>query len=92
MEILAPPVMEPLKEKLSVGDCDPWMLRIRTRLRNTLRSASPCPRVPASFLVQMRQLCHFFRADVKYGLRVAEGLGIEIDPSMMPMSHQPMTV
>ena len=34
----------------------------------------------------MRQLCHLFRADVDYyGRRVAEGLGIKIDPSMMPL-------
>lgn len=26
--------------------------------------------------IQMRQLCHFFQADVNYGRRVAEGLGI----------------
>ena len=35
--------------------------------------------------IQMRQLCHFFRADVNYGRRVAEKLGIKIDPSMMPL-------
>jgi catalase len=40
--------------------------------------------------IQMRQLCHFFRADVNYGRRVAEGLGIAIDPSMMPTSAQPV--
>jgi catalase len=32
--------------------------------------------------VQMRQLCHFFRADVDYGRRVAAELGIQIDPAM----------
>lgn len=42
--------------------------------------------------IKMRQLCHFFRADVNYGRRVAEGLGIKIDPSMMPMSAQPVGV
>ncbi|MEA5580994.1 catalase [Nodularia harveyana UHCC-0300] len=36
--------------------------------------------------LQMRQLCHFFRADMNYGQRVAEGLGIEIDPSMISKS------
>jgi len=40
----------------------------------------------------MRQLCHFFRADVQYGLRVAQGLGIEIDPAMMPAAQQPVGV
>ncbi len=42
--------------------------------------------------LQMRQLCHFFQADTKYGLRVAEGLGISIDPSMMPASAQAVGV
>ncbi|MUG98073.1 hypothetical protein F7734_39515 [Scytonema sp. UIC 10036] len=40
--------------------------------------------------IQMRQLCHFFRADMNYGRRVAEGLGITIDPSMMLASAQPV--
>lgn len=34
--------------------------------------------------IQMRQLCHFFRADLEYGKRVAEELGISIDPAMFP--------
>lgn len=34
--------------------------------------------------IQMRQRCHFFRADPKYGMQVAAGLGIKLDPSMMP--------
>lgn len=38
--------------------------------------------------IQMRQLCHFFRADVDYGRRIAEKLGIQIDPSMLPAPHQ----
>ena len=33
--------------------------------------------------VQMRQLCHFFRADPEYGRRVAEKLGIEIPEEML---------
>lgn len=40
--------------------------------------------------IQMRQICHFFRADVNYGRRVAEGLGIAIDPSLIPTSAQPV--
>ncbi|MGM3309347.1 catalase [Anabaena sp. WFMT] len=36
--------------------------------------------------IQKRQICHFFRADVNYGRRVAEGLGIVIDPAMIPIS------
>ena len=35
--------------------------------------------------IQMRQLCHFFRADPNYGMRIAKGLGIQIDPSTMKM-------
>ncbi|MES1021861.1 catalase-related domain-containing protein [Gloeocapsa sp. BRSZ] len=42
--------------------------------------------------IQMRQLCHFFRADVKYGMQVAQGLGIHIDPAMIPAAHQPVGV
>jgi catalase len=42
--------------------------------------------------IQMRQLCHFFRADPNYGSLVAEGLGIAIDPSMMPAATQPVGV
>ena len=42
--------------------------------------------------IQMRQLCHFFRADPNYGSQVAEGLGIAIDPSMMPAAGQPVGV
>ncbi|HLP92289.1 MAG TPA: catalase-related domain-containing protein [Nostocaceae cyanobacterium] len=34
--------------------------------------------------LQMRQLCHFFRADVNYGKRIANTLGIENDPAMLP--------
>ncbi len=36
--------------------------------------------------IQMRQICHFFRADVNYGCRIAEALGIAIDPAMIPTS------
>ena len=42
--------------------------------------------------IQMRQLCHFFRADVNYGRRVAEGLGIAIDPAMMAKLSAPVGV
>jgi catalase len=34
--------------------------------------------------IQMRQLCHFFRADPQYGMQIAAGLGIKLDPAMMP--------
>ena len=32
--------------------------------------------VPAE--IQMRQLCHFFRADPNYGMGIARGLGIDL--------------
>jgi catalase len=38
--------------------------------------------------IQMRQLCHFFRADMEYGQRVAQALGIEIDPAMLQQTQQ----
>ena len=40
----------------------------------------------------MRQLCHFFRADISYGRRVAEGLGISIDPAMLSTTVQAVGV
>lgn len=42
--------------------------------------------------IQMRQLCHFFRADVDYGRRVAAKLGIEIDPCMFPTADKAQPV
>jgi len=33
--------------------------------------------------VQMRQICHFFRADPDYGMRIAKKLGIDVE-AMMP--------
>lgn len=39
--------------------------------------------------VQMRQLCHFFRADEDYGKRVAEKLGIDLEKLMQKMGAQP---
>ncbi|MDJ0735718.1 MAG: catalase [Nostocaceae cyanobacterium] len=36
--------------------------------------------------IQMRQICHFFRADPDYGKRVAAGLGIEINQSQLSLS------
>jgi catalase len=40
--------------------------------------------------VQMKQLCHFFRADPELGGRVAQALGIEIDPAMLKMPAMAM--
>ena len=38
--------------------------------------------------IQMRQLCHFFRADMDYGQRVAQALNIHIDPAMLQQNQQ----
>ncbi|MBV8886108.1 MAG: catalase [Chroococcidiopsidaceae cyanobacterium CP_BM_RX_35] len=47
----------------------------------------------ASHNIQMRQLCHFFRADADYGRRIASKLGIAID-AMIPAggAGQPVAV
>jgi catalase len=44
---------------------------------------------PKKEIIVNRQLCHFFRADVKLGLAVAKGLGIDVESIMaeMPASH-----
>ncbi|MFT4033496.1 MAG: catalase [Siphonobacter sp.] len=35
-----------------------------------------------------RQLCHFFRADIGLGMRIAQGLGVNVEAAM-PRKHQP---
>jgi len=35
-----------------------------------------------------RQLCHFFRADVKLGTAVAKGLGVDIEKVMKELKHE----
>jgi catalase len=37
--------------------------------------------------IQMRQLCHFFRADEDYGRRVAEKLGVDVSAMMAGQAH-----
>jgi catalase len=39
--------------------------------------------------IQMRQLCHFFRADADLGMRVAKALDIKLDPAMLTGLKQP---
>lgn len=34
-----------------------------------------------------RQLCHWFRADIELGTRIAEGLGVNVNELMAEMSH-----
>ena len=38
--------------------------------------------------IQMRQLCHFFRADADYGQRIAKALNVPIDPAMLQHNQQ----
>ncbi|MFK7759083.1 MAG: catalase [Phycisphaerales bacterium] len=49
--------------------------RLATRIAGALGDATE--------EIQMRQLCHFFRADPDYGARVAKKLGIQIPAEMM---------
>lgn len=37
---------------------------------------------PKKDLIIARQLCHFFRADMKLGAAVAKGLGVDVDAIM----------
>ena len=37
-----------------------------------------------------RQLCHFFRADVKLGMAIAKGLGVDVDATMNELRHEPV--
>ena len=49
--------------------------RLTTAISGALGDATP--------EIQMRQLCHFFRADPDYGRRVAQKLGVEIPAEML---------
>ncbi len=40
---------------------------------------------------QFRQICHFFPADTGYGMRVARGLGINLELEMARMFNRPAT-
>lgn len=39
--------------------------------------------LPSKGLIINRQLCHFFRANVELGMRVASGLSVKIDDNVM---------
>ena len=65
----------------AMGDTD------RTNLVNTIVGAMSGIEGPKRDLIINRQLCHFFRANVELGMRVANGLGVKIDASMMGGSH-----
>jgi catalase len=43
---------------------------------------------PKRELIINRQLCHFFRADVKLGMGVAEGLGVDVDSIMNELKSE----
>lgn len=45
---------------------------------------------PKKELIVNRQLCHFFRADAKLGMAIAQGLGVDVDAVMNEMKHSPM--
>lgn len=42
---------------------------------------------PKKDLIINRQLCHFFRADVKLGMAIAKGLNIDVEALMAEMKH-----
>lgn len=41
---------------------------------------------------QLRQICHFFRADADYGKRIAQGLGIDLEQEMGRLSRRQGTL
>ena len=43
---------------------------------------------PKRDLIINRQLCHFFRADVKLGMAVAKGLDVDVEAIMNSMKHE----
>ena len=38
---------------------------------------------PKREIIVQRQLCHFFRADISFGMAVAQAMGVNIDPELM---------
>ncbi len=55
----------------------------RTNLVNTIVGAMSGIEGPKRDLIINRQLCHFFRANLELGMRIAQGLGIKIDANTM---------
>jgi len=47
---------------------------------------------PKKDLIVNRQLCHFFRADIGFGMAVAQALGVTVDSAMMPEGHPSETL
>ena len=42
-------------------------------------------------LIIKRQLCHFFRADVRLGMAIAKGLNVDVDAVMAELKHDIVT-
>ncbi len=47
---------------------------------------------PNKDLIVSRQLCDFFRADMKLGTAVAKGLGVNVEDVMSELKHEPVTI
>jgi len=47
---------------------------------------------PNKELIVNRQLCHFFRADVKLGTAVAKGLGVNVEAILSELKHEPVKI
>ena len=45
---------------------------------------------PNKEVIVNRQLCHFFRVDVKLGTAVAKGLGVNVEAIMAELKHEPV--
>jgi catalase len=43
---------------------------------------------PKKDVIIHRQLCHFFRADIKLGMAVAKGLSVDVDAVMNELKHE----
>lgn len=55
----------------------------RAHLIHNLVSSLSAVTGPKKDLILNRQLCHFFRANIGWGIKVAQGLGIDVDQAMI---------
>jgi len=58
----------------------------RGNLVNNIVSAMSGISGPMREKIIMRQLCHFFRMDMNFGMRVAQGLGVDVSQAMPQMN------
>lgn len=58
----------------------------RHNLKSNIVGAMSGISSPKKELIVSRQLCHFFRADMKLGMAIAKGLGVDADSVMSSMS------